>query len=206
MQAFVPEEEAGTGKSVPCAPYSNDELAHIVEWATSCGTPRSRADATAIVALGVGAGLSRVEMMGVTYADLTVRRGVVLVRVSAGRYADDVRDIPMTEPWGTILIEAVSPFAKGGYTGAAAGICAPRVQVGGVAYRGLEATYRRRFGTGSGAVARDLVGGARAHQGATVHPVPAYRTSLRRAIVRTGVMESDEFKAWQRGVKGSKDV
>jgi|GEM_PF-2343155 len=51
MSGFVPEEGSGMAKSKPRAPYSNDEVAAIVDWATSRGTARSRADATAIMAL-----------------------------------------------------------------------------------------------------------------------------------------------------------
>lgn len=110
---FVPEAGSDTDRITPRSPYSDDEVASIVEWATSRGTARSRADATAIVALGLGAGLTREEMMKVTYDDLTVRRGVVFVRVPESRYVDYERAIPMTEPWGTMLVEAVIPFGRG---------------------------------------------------------------------------------------------
>lgn len=102
VSGFVPEEGSGTGKSKPRAPYSNDEVAAIVDWATSRGTARSRADATAIMALGLGAGLDRDEMMGVEYTDFEVRRGLVFVRVPPGRNVEYERDIPLTEPWGTV--------------------------------------------------------------------------------------------------------
>jgi len=207
--AFVPEAGSDTARVTPQSPYSDDEVARIVEWATSRGTARSRADATAIVALGLGAGLTREEMVKVTYDDLTVRRGVVFVRVRESRYVDYERVIPMTEPWGTMLVEAVIPFGRGdepivlpGYASrngksVASFIADSKRLLGG----GLDPVPTRLRATWIAAHARNKVPPRSLYRISGI----GYRTSMKRAIVGAGVMGQKEFQAWQKGVSGPKD-
>lgn len=209
VSGFVPEEGSGTGKSKPQSPYSNDEVAAIVDWATSRGTARSRADATAIMALGLGAGLTREEMMRAEYADFTVRGGVVFVRVSPGRYVDYERVIPMTEPWGTMLAEASAPFKDENTLVLLPGYSSR----GGRSMAAFIAESKNLLGWGLAPVPSRLRATWLAEHARNKVPPAAlyrlsgfgYRQSIRRAIVNTGVMGLDEFKEWQRGVQGPKD-
>lgn len=209
VSGFVPEEGSGTGKSKPRAPYSNDEVASIVDWATSRGTARARVDATAIMALGLGAGLDREEMMGVEYTDLEVRRGLVFVRIPPGRNVEYERDIPLTEPWGTMLIEAVAPFENGSNPVLLPGYAART----GKSVASFIADSKRLLGGGLAPVPSRLRATWIAEHARNKVPPAAlyrlsgfgYRGSMRRAIVHTGVMDSDEFKEWQRGVQGPQD-
>lgn len=209
VSGFVPEEGSGTGKSKPRAPYSNDEVASIVDWATSRGTARARVDATTIMALGLGAGLARDEMMGVEYTDLEVRCGLVFVRVPPGRNVEYERVIPLTEPWGTMLIEAVAPFENGSNPVLLPGYAART----GRSVASFIADSKRLLGGGLAPVPSRLRATWIAEHARNKVPPTAlyrlsgfgYRGSMRRAIVHTGVMDSDEFKEWQRGVQGPQD-
>jgi hypothetical protein len=78
-------EKSRLGGANALAPYSPSEISNLKKWARAQGSEDHRGDAGAILALGLGAGLSAAEIAGVRARDITMDSGGVQVAVSSGR-------------------------------------------------------------------------------------------------------------------------
>jgi len=88
----------------PLRPYSATEVTALQAWCRGLPTERFRDNASAIVALGLGAGLTSQEMCRLVGTDVTADADGVLVHVT-GRTA---RRVPVIERWeATILARSV---------------------------------------------------------------------------------------------------
>ncbi|KQV05051.1 hypothetical protein [Leifsonia sp. Root112D2] len=82
-------------RSAPTKPYSQGEIAALHSWAITQGTERRKQDATALLALGLGAGLSTRELLGVRVADLDLHDDGIKVIVWESR----PRVVPLQHEW-----------------------------------------------------------------------------------------------------------
>lgn len=85
-------------------PYSPEELARWWEVATSQKTDGRDRAARAIVALGLGVGVSAAEHMTVTGRNVIERHGVVAVEIGGRR----ARTVPCVAAWGKHLLQLAS--------------------------------------------------------------------------------------------------
>jgi len=90
--------------SDPSAPYSADELVSLRSWASGQSTPGRRANASVLLALGAGAGLSASEIGELRIADIQVDELGVLVNVTGSR----ARSVPVLREWEDALVERVA--------------------------------------------------------------------------------------------------
>jgi len=100
LEHVAPHEAKTTrrriGRSQPTAPYSETELGSLYAWALGQPTAHRRLDATALLALGCGAGLSTQELLSVTVPDVTRDvRGWLAVQVRGAR----AREVPLLDEW-----------------------------------------------------------------------------------------------------------
>ena len=91
------------------APYTPTEIAQVRLWLKSCGGSQ-RANAAVLVALGLGAGLSAGEVLGVLASDVSTTAGRTFVTVQGGR----PRTVEVHSEWAVglrIALLDVSPSA-----------------------------------------------------------------------------------------------
>ena len=91
----MPRPHLALPRSEATKPYSTSEIAALASWASSQGTRRRQTDSTALLTLGLGAGLATREILGVRAADLDMRDDQVYVIVWEGR----ARAVPILADW-----------------------------------------------------------------------------------------------------------
>lgn len=94
--------------STASAPYSKDELAELRAWAR-LSTGARRKTANVLIALGVGAGLSAGEVVGVTRRDIVADGSKAMVTVRGTR----PRVVLMERAWAETLLRAVVDLEPG---------------------------------------------------------------------------------------------
>lgn len=94
--------------SAPAKPYTERQVVQLRAWAAGQTAQSRIANARTLLALGLGAGLSAVEIGTVRASDLDVDRGVV-VRVSGERR----REVPVLHAWEEPLIERARQLPPG---------------------------------------------------------------------------------------------
>lgn len=99
--AFVPPIGATSAQS----PYTPREIALLRAWASGQSTNYRRVNATLLLALGLGAGLSSREMCGLRAGDVTVDDDGVLLDVTVGTRP---RVVPVMAAWE----EPLAAFAR----------------------------------------------------------------------------------------------
>jgi len=90
--------------SDPSAPYSAEELVSLRSWASGQSTASRRANASVLLAIGAGAGLSAFEIGELRVADIQVDELGVLVNVTGSR----ARSVPVLREWEDALIDRVA--------------------------------------------------------------------------------------------------
>lgn len=95
---------SGLAPSDPTSPYSQAELTILKDWAKSQKTESRRGDAKVLLALGIGAGLSGKEIIGVRAADIDVGDEGVVVTVRGER----PREVPVLKRWERSLSKRVA--------------------------------------------------------------------------------------------------
>lgn len=85
--------------SNPSEPYSRREIVSIVSWARAQSTPERRANAHALVALGLGGGLSSQEIIALQVKDVHRERDQVTVTVAGTRR----RDVPLLDEYAELM-------------------------------------------------------------------------------------------------------
>jgi integrase len=104
----APRDLRPLGASDPTRPYSPEEIAALRSWARSQRTEQRRRDAEALLALGLGAGLSGREILHVRITDIRgASRGVDVV-VGGER----PRRVPVLREWERALLERADGPAK----------------------------------------------------------------------------------------------
>lgn len=83
----------------PSKPYKEREIAAMLSWANSQRTPKRRASARNLLALGLGAGLSTSEIANLRNGDVTARDAETTVRVTGAR----AREVVMLRVWADEL-------------------------------------------------------------------------------------------------------
>ena len=91
------------GASDPSAPYSDRELAALRSWASVQPTAARRSSASALLALGIGAGLSGKEIIECRIADVVADDDGVVVTARGDR----ARRIPVSRDWEDALARIV---------------------------------------------------------------------------------------------------
>lgn len=87
-------------RSAPTAPYSAQEVARLVSWARSQRNEDRRVDARVLLALGLGAGLTTIELLNVRTRDIDWRDGQLVVQVWSSR----PRLVPVDPQWAGGLL------------------------------------------------------------------------------------------------------
>lgn len=92
------------------SPYSQGEVAVLASWSQAQGTRRRRLDATALLAMGLGAGLATREILAVRNRDVEVWPQNLYVNVTGARE----RIVPVRPQWHRLLtrvLEDADPVA-----------------------------------------------------------------------------------------------
>ena len=97
------ESRRSIGRRDPTQPYSSTEVAALYSWADTQTTGHRRDDALALLALGLGAGLSTRELLSVTGEHCRVRDDVTWIKVTGARS----RDVLVGREWGRTLASVV---------------------------------------------------------------------------------------------------
>lgn len=97
------EQPFPISRSEPTPPYAPSEVAALRSWAGSQGGSTRRQDASVLLALGFGAGLTTRELLALRVSDVDARRDGVHVLVWERR----PRLVPILPAWETALREAV---------------------------------------------------------------------------------------------------
>ncbi|MEO7544862.1 MAG: hypothetical protein ABIT21_00975, partial [Terrimesophilobacter sp.] len=92
------------GRSRPSTPYTLRELITLRSWAAAQGTENRRTNAAALLALGIGAGLTGREIVDITFEDIQVDENGVLVFV----HGDRERTVPLLREWESALRDRVA--------------------------------------------------------------------------------------------------
>ena len=87
------------GKADASRPYSVDEQASLRSWASSQRAPSRRSSAEALLALGLGAGLTGQEIIALRLESICVDDTGVVIRVAGG----EPRDVPLLSHWEEYL-------------------------------------------------------------------------------------------------------
>lgn len=89
------------GKAEASRPYEGPDLAAMRSWAAAQRHQERRTSAGALLALGLGAGLTGQEIIGARLDDVTFQPAGATIRVTTG----NVRDVPVLREWGKPLRE-----------------------------------------------------------------------------------------------------
>lgn len=92
--------------SDPTRPYKPNEVMSLRAWAETQTTPQRRANARVLLSLGLGAGLSAIEIGHVKIADIIVGEGVT-IHVTGERQ----RDVVVLRGWESDLVERTKQLA-----------------------------------------------------------------------------------------------
>jgi integrase len=84
----------------PSRPYSDAEVIALRSWSEHQSTSARRINARVLMALGLGAGLSAIEIGELRVADIQSDSEGLLIKVSAGR----VRSVPVLREWEPALL------------------------------------------------------------------------------------------------------
>ena len=102
-EALLGDDAAGTfralGKAEASRPYTLTEVASLLSWADGQHDEERTTSAGALLALGLGAGLTGREIIDLELADVTTDDRGVVVHVSG----DDPRDVPVLSQWAPLL-------------------------------------------------------------------------------------------------------
>lgn len=91
--------QAGIKRSAPVRPYTPADVAALESWARGQHSADRRASAAALLALGLGAGLTGREIVAAKAADLDIRGNLVLVQVRG----ENPREVPVLREWEQLL-------------------------------------------------------------------------------------------------------
>jgi len=83
-------------RSEPSAPYSKSEVIELVAWVRGLPSAHMRRNARALLAIGLGAGLTSNEIQRLVGTDVRQENGAVVVEVTGKA----PRSVPVLEPWG----------------------------------------------------------------------------------------------------------
>lgn len=83
------------GRADPLTPYSPAEVTLLRHWASGQATTYRSANATLLLCLGLGAGLSLSEMTGIRASDVLTDEDGVVLQIQTGR----VRSVPVRRDW-----------------------------------------------------------------------------------------------------------
>ena len=109
-EAF-PERPVALQRSTVRSPYDRIEVADLVSWSRGLPTEHMRRNVLALLAIGLGAGLTSDEIRRLTGTDVRVDQDTVLVEVRSGR----PRSVPVHQEWAGMVLElaresGTSPF------------------------------------------------------------------------------------------------
>jgi len=93
--ALFPPRALPLQRSSVASPYSSAEVTELVSWSRGLPTAHMRRNSRALLAIGLGAGLSSQEITSLVGTDIHVEDGVVLVEVG-GKLA---RSVPVQRKW-----------------------------------------------------------------------------------------------------------
>lgn len=113
-EALNPDESAGAHRKIPrsdaTAPYSPSEVAELVSWATTQGTAARRRNATALLCLGLGAGLATSELLDVQAVDITVNTSSARPEARVVVWRARPRVVPVQSNWVRPLAALIHGF------------------------------------------------------------------------------------------------
>lgn len=92
-------DQAGIKRSAPVRPYTPADVAALESWARGQHSRDRRTSAAALLALGLGAGLTGREIVAAKAADLDTSGNLVLVRVRG----ENQREVPVLREWEHVL-------------------------------------------------------------------------------------------------------
>lgn len=99
------------GKADASRPYSVDEQASLLSWARSQRDPSRRSSAEALLALGLGAGLTGQEIIALRLENICVDDMGVVIHVGGG----EPRDVPLLRNWEEHLIGRLQEAGRTGW-------------------------------------------------------------------------------------------
>jgi len=97
--------------SNPSKPYHVKEIVTFRSWAMGQSTQSKRHDATALLALGAGAGLATEDLLTIHVSDVTLVDGFVIVNVTGRR----PRQVPVLAEWEGDLLDVVRETTSGAF-------------------------------------------------------------------------------------------
>lgn len=92
------------GKAPASSPYTEPELATLLSWVNGQPTRERKTSVGALLALGIGAGLTGREIVAQRLDGVTVDEAGVVVHVAG----DDARDVPVVREWEHFLVERLT--------------------------------------------------------------------------------------------------
>jgi integrase len=115
VEVLNPDEESRArrpiGRSEPTTPYNETEVAALASWAQGQRTEGRRLSASALLALGLGAGLATRELLAVRSDDIVSGAAGTLIRVRSDRE----RTVPLLRSWERMLDTAMHESMPGGW-------------------------------------------------------------------------------------------
>lgn len=99
------------GYVAPDAPYSDDEMNLLRQWAANHSTEYQRRNCALLLALGAGAGLRIGEMATLSAGDIELVDDVVVVTASGYRGAEP-REVPVRAEWEDTVLDAVDGLGE----------------------------------------------------------------------------------------------
>ncbi|WP_298339803.1 hypothetical protein [Ferrimicrobium sp.] len=91
------------------APYTDKELVSLRSWAQGQKTHARRRDASVLLAVGAGAGLTTEDLLRLKTDDVSIDPDGVLVRVNGRR----PREVPVLAEWEQLIVDAVNDIGPG---------------------------------------------------------------------------------------------
>ncbi len=98
---FFPPHPLPLRRSPTNTPYSTAEVTELVAWSRGLSTAHKRRNAQALLAIGLGAGLSSQEVSRLVGTDVHEQDGLVLVDVIGAK----ARTVPVLRTWATEVLE-----------------------------------------------------------------------------------------------------
>jgi integrase len=106
-----PNRARPMGNSDPSAPYSEPEVATLLSWAAVQHAGERRSSAAALLALGLGAGLTNREITELRLRDIDADAEGVVVTVRGNR----ARCVPVLREWESALVQRVAGRSPDGW-------------------------------------------------------------------------------------------
>ena len=104
-EALLGDEARGRfralGKAESSRPYTDADVASLLSWAAAQQETERQTSASALLALGLGAGLTGQEIIRLRVEDISEDADGVVVSVTG----DGARDVPVLHQWETFLLE-----------------------------------------------------------------------------------------------------